>query len=57
MELSELENHIKHDGKELMRRLLIGHLAERGTGDIGLNVILMVRSFKKWFLELSYAQL
>jgi hypothetical protein len=38
LELSELENHIKHDGRELMRRLLVGHLEERGVGDVGLNV-------------------
>jgi hypothetical protein len=39
LELSELENHIKQDGRELMRRLLIGHFSARGTGDMGLNVI------------------
>lgn len=39
LELSELENYINQDGRELLRRLLIGHLEERGVGDIGLFVI------------------
>ncbi len=39
LELSELENHMKQEGRELMRRLLIGHFSARGVGDIGLNVI------------------
>ncbi len=38
-ELSELENYINQGGRELLQRLLIGHLNERGVGDVGLNVI------------------
>jgi hypothetical protein len=39
LELSDLENYLSQDGRELLRRMLIGHLEERGVGDIGLNVI------------------
>jgi hypothetical protein len=35
LELSELENYAKQNGSELIRRLLIGHLNERGMGDVG----------------------
>ena len=37
--LSDLENYLNQDGRELLRRLIIGHLEERGVGDIGFSVI------------------
>ncbi len=39
LELSDLESYINQDGRELMRRLLISHLNERGAGDIGVSVL------------------
>ncbi len=39
LNLSEIEDYIQKDGRELLRRLLIGHLEERGVGDIGQSVI------------------
>jgi len=39
LKLSELEIYAKLNGSELLRRLLIGHLNERGVGDVGPSVI------------------
>jgi len=39
LELSDLENYLSQDGRELLRRMLIEHFSARGVGDIGLNVI------------------
>jgi len=39
LDLSSIENFINKDGKELLRRLLIGHLDERRYGDVGSCVI------------------
>ncbi len=36
--LSEVEEYLKEDGRELLRQLLIAHLEERGVGDIGPSV-------------------
>lgn len=38
MKLSEIENLIQEDGRELMRLLLQAHLDSRGDGDIGLQL-------------------
>lgn len=39
LDLSALEDRLFHDGRELMRQLLIAHIAERGVGDIGARVM------------------
>lgn len=38
LNLSEVENYLQTDGQELLRKLLVGHLNERGVGDIGPSV-------------------
>lgn len=50
LELSDLENYLSQDGRELLRQMLIEHFSVRGVGDIGLNVIGMdgiVRTHKR----------
>lgn len=39
LDLSGLEAFLTHDGRNLLRRLLLAHLAERGVGDISESVI------------------
>ncbi|KPA17646.1 hypothetical protein MHK_002180 [Candidatus Magnetomorum sp. HK-1] len=39
LDLNELENYLNPNGRELIRRLLIGHLNSRGLGDVGPIVI------------------
>ncbi len=39
LDLSGLEAFLTHDGRHLLRRLLLAHLAERGVGDIGESVV------------------
>jgi hypothetical protein len=39
LDLSSLEDHLSNDGRELLRQLLLAHLAERGVGDIGASVV------------------
>lgn len=39
LKLSKLEIFLHKEGKELLRRLLTGHLDERGVGDIGPSII------------------
>ncbi len=36
--LSEVEEYLKEDGRELLRQLLPAHLEERGVGDTGPSV-------------------
>ncbi len=36
--LSEVEEYLQKEGRELLRQLLIAHLEERGVGDIGPGV-------------------
>ncbi|MCP4351996.1 MAG: RNA methyltransferase, partial [Desulfobacterales bacterium] len=36
--LSEVEDYLQEEGRELLRQLLIAHLDERGVGDIGPSV-------------------
>jgi len=38
LNLSEVEEYLQKDGRELLRNLLIGHLEERGVGDVGPNI-------------------
>jgi len=38
LKLSEVENTLQKDGRELLRELLDGHIKERGVGDVGLSV-------------------
>lgn len=39
LDLSSLEERLSTDGRELLRHLLLAHLAERGVGDIGDSVL------------------
>jgi hypothetical protein len=39
LDLSRLEDRLSNDGRELLRQLLLAHLACRGVGDIGLSVV------------------
>jgi hypothetical protein len=39
LDLSGLEDRLSTDGRELLRHLLLAHLAERGVGDIGDSVL------------------
>ena len=39
LELSELENYVNQNGRELLPGLLTGHLSERGVGDVGPSVL------------------
>jgi hypothetical protein len=39
LDLSGLEERLSSDGRELLRHLLLAHLAERGVGDIGDSVL------------------
>jgi hypothetical protein len=39
LDLSGLEDRLSTDGRELLRHLLLAHLAERGVGDIGESVL------------------
>ena len=39
LDLSGLENRLATDGRELLRQLLLAHVAERGVGDIGASVV------------------
>ena len=38
LDLSEVEDYLQKDGRELLRELLSGHLEERGVGDVGPSV-------------------
>jgi len=39
LDLNELENYLNPNGRELIRRLLIGHLNSRGLGNVGPVVV------------------
>jgi hypothetical protein len=39
LDLSGLEDRLSRDGRELLRQLLLAHLADRGVGDIGHSVV------------------
>jgi hypothetical protein len=39
LDLSGLEERLSKDGRELLRQLLLAHLAARGVGDIGVSVV------------------
>jgi hypothetical protein len=39
LNLRDLETFLAHDGRKLLRQLLLAHLAERGVGDIGESVV------------------
>ncbi len=38
LNLSEVENYLQKDGRELLRNLLNGHIKERGVGEVGPSV-------------------
>jgi hypothetical protein len=38
LDLSDVEEYLQKDGRELLRNLLVGYLEERGVGDIGQSV-------------------
>jgi len=38
LNLSEAEEYLQEDGRELLRELLVGYLEKRGVGDIGQSV-------------------
>jgi hypothetical protein len=39
LDLSDIEEYIQKDGRDLLKHLLLGHLEDRGIGDIGPGVI------------------
>ena len=40
LDLSDIEEYIQKDGRDLLKHLLLGHIEDRGIGDIGPGVIL-----------------
>ncbi len=38
LDLSETEEYLQKEGRELLRELLIGYIEERGVGDVGPSV-------------------
>lgn len=39
LDLSDIEEYIQKDGRDLLKHLLLGHIEDRGIGDIGPGVI------------------
>jgi hypothetical protein len=39
LDLSGIETFLFHDGRDLLRHLLLAHLAERGPGDLGMTIM------------------
>lgn len=38
LHLSEVEEYLRKEGRELLRHLLTAHLGERGVGDVGAGI-------------------
>jgi len=48
LDLSEAEEYLQKDGRQLLKNLLIGYLEERGVGDVGPNEMYLILYKSIW---------